>query len=204
MFDEWESILAVVVAILIAYGAVLWLGIIVWTYRDIRERTRDTASQVMAALLVVLFNIPGLFLYLILRPTETLTEAYERRLEGEALIRELAEHRRSCPSCQAPVREDFLLCPQCRTKLQEPCSDCGRALELSWAACPYCGAQGPQPAMPDTAAETMSDGRTEESGRPAAAEALEPSASSTTASATSPPPSPAGQAGHSPQTGPSS
>ena len=91
MFDDWESILAVVVAVLIAYGAVLWLGIIVWTYRDIRERTRDTASQVMAALLVLLFNIPGFFLYIILRPTETLTEAYERRLEGEALIRELAE-----------------------------------------------------------------------------------------------------------------
>ena len=204
MFDDWESILAVVVAILIAYGAVLWLGIIVWTYRDIRERTRDTASQVMAALLVVLFNVPGLFLYLILRPTETLTDAYERRLEGEALIREMAEHRRSCPSCQALVREEFLLCPQCRTKLQEPCSDCGRALELSWAACPYCGAQGPQPAMPETAAETMSDGRTEESGRPPAAEALEPSASSTTASATSPPPSAAGQARRSRQTGPSS
>ena len=36
MFEDWESLLAVGVAILIAYGAVLWLGIIVWIYRDIR------------------------------------------------------------------------------------------------------------------------------------------------------------------------
>ena len=143
MFDDWESLLAVAVAVLIAYGAVLWLGIIVWIYRDIRERTRDTASQIMAGLLVVLFNIPGLFLYLILRPHETLIEAYERRLEGEALIRELAEQRRSCPSCDAPIREEFLLCPQCRTRLQESCSGCGRALELTWNACPYCGVAGP-------------------------------------------------------------
>jgi cbb3-type cytochrome oxidase subunit 3/predicted RNA-binding Zn-ribbon protein involved in translation (DUF1610 family) len=143
MFDDWESLLAVAVAVLIAYGAVLWLGIIVWIYRDIRERTRDTASQIMAGLLVVLFNIPGLFLYLILRPHETLIEAYERRLEGEALIRELAEQRRSCPSCDAPIREEFLLCPQCRTRLQEPCSGCRRALELTWNACPYCGVAGP-------------------------------------------------------------
>ena len=143
MFEDWESLLAVGVAILIAYGAVLWLGIIVWIYRDIRERTRDTASQIMAGLLVVLFNIPGLFLYLILRPHETMIEAYERRLEGEALIRELAEQRRSCPSCDAPIREEFLLCPQCRTKLQEPCSGCDQTLELTWSACPYCGVAGP-------------------------------------------------------------
>ena len=143
MFEDWESLLAVGVAVLIAYGAVLWLGIIVWIYRDIRERTRDTASQIMAGLLVVLFNIPGLFLYLILRPHETMIEAYERRLEGEALIRELAEQRRSCPSCDAPIREEFLLCPQCRTKLQEPCSGCDQTLELTWSACPYCGAAGP-------------------------------------------------------------
>lgn len=143
MFEDWESLLAVGVAVLIAYGAVLWLGIIVWIYRDIRERTRDTASQIMAGLLVVLFNIPGLFLYLILRPHETMIEAYERRLEGEALIRELAEQRRSCPSCDAPIREEFLLCPQCRTKLQEPCSGCDQTLELTWSACPYCGVAGP-------------------------------------------------------------
>ena len=54
MFEDWESLLAVGVAVLIAYGAVLWLGIIVWIYRDIRGRTRDTASPSMALLLVVL------------------------------------------------------------------------------------------------------------------------------------------------------
>ena len=193
MFDDWQSMLAVAVAILIAYGAVLWLGIIVWTYRDIRERTRDGASQVMAALLVVLFNIPGLFLYLLLRPHETLTEAYERRLEAEAMKQELGEQRRSCPTCQWPTREEFLLCPHCRTKLQEPCSGCGRPLELGWTACPYCGAQGPQRSAP---AEATPAGPSSRRGRSAAAQAT-PDTSSTAAPATTPaPPSP--QAGSSP------
>lgn len=158
MFDDLESTIAFIVAILIAYGVILWLGIIVWAYRDIRERTRDGASQTIAALLVVLFNLPGLFLYLLLRPHETLTEAYERRLQNEALTHDLAEQRRSCPSCQRPVNSDFLVCPHCRAKLREPCASCGRGLEPGWVACPYCGAQPGQsslaPAAPPDAAPT--------------------------------------------------
>lgn len=143
MFDSWESVLALVAAILIAYAVILWLGTIVWVYRDIRERTRDSWSHTVSVLMIVLFNIPGLILYLVLRPRETLLETYERRLETEALIRELPE-RGACPRCQRAVQADFLLCPYCRAALREPCSACGRALELSWSACPYCGAQGPQ------------------------------------------------------------
>jgi hypothetical protein len=145
LFDDWQSAFAVIAAILIAYGVILWIGTIVWTYRDIRERTRDGWSQTVAVALVVLFNIPGLVLYLILRPGETLSEAYERRLENEAIRRDLAEQLRSCPSCSRPAQEDFLVCPYCRARLREACSSCGKALELAWAACPYCAAPGPQP-----------------------------------------------------------
>lgn len=145
MFNDWQSALAVVAAFLIAYAVILWLGTIVWTYRDIRERTRDGWSQTFALALVVLFNIPGLILYMILRPGETLSEAYERRLENEAIRRDLAGQLRSCPSCSRPVEEDFLVCPHCRARLREACGSCGKPLELSWAACPYCGAPGPQP-----------------------------------------------------------
>ena len=146
MFDDSGSIVALVAAVLIAYGVILWAGTVVWTYRDVRERTRDSWSQMVAVLLVVLFNIPGLVLYLILRPRETLAEVYERRLEAEALLRDLPETR-SCPTCLRAVREEYLLCPFCRAKLREACSSCGRTLDLAWSACPYCGAKGPQPAM---------------------------------------------------------
>lgn len=144
MFDGWEDIITLVAAILIAYAIVLWLGVVVWTYRDIRERTRDGWSQAVSLLLVVLFNIPGLFLYLILRPRETLAEAYERRLEAEALMRELPEERSACPSCERTVRDNFLTCPFCRADLREPCKSCGQLLDLTWIACPICGAEGPQ------------------------------------------------------------
>ena len=143
MPDNWEGVLALVAAVFITYAVVLWLGSIVWTYRDIRGRTQDGWSQGIALSLVALFNIPGLFLYLILRPHETLAEAYERRLEAEALMRDTPE-RMGCPRCERTVKEDFLVCPHCRTSLRDPCLGCGRALELRWSACPYCGADGPR------------------------------------------------------------
>ena len=76
MFGSAQPIIALVAAILIAYAVILWLGTLVWVYRDIRERTRDTWSQNVSWLLVLVFNIPGLILYLVLRPRETLVEAY--------------------------------------------------------------------------------------------------------------------------------
>jgi len=152
MSDSWQFAVTLVAAVLIAYAVILWLGMAVWTYRDIRQRTRDGATQTLSVVLVLVLSIPGLFLYLLLRPNETLAEAYERRLEAEAFKQEFAEQRRSCPSCQRPIREDFLLCPYCRAKLQEQCIGCGRGLELTWAACPYCGATGPRTAAQAAAA----------------------------------------------------
>jgi len=143
MLDSWQPIVALVAAILIAYVVILWLGTVVWVYRDSQGRTRDTWSHTVSMLLVLLFNLPGLILYLVLRPRETLLEAYERRLETEALIGDLPE-RRVCLGCQRPARADYLVCPYCRTGLRQACSRCSKPLELTWIACPYCGAQGPQ------------------------------------------------------------
>jgi RNA polymerase subunit RPABC4/transcription elongation factor Spt4 len=140
---SWQSLAALLSALLIAYAVILLVGMGIWTYRDIRQRTHDGWSQAVAVALVVILNIPGLVLYLVIRPGETLTEAYERRLETEALLRELPE-RRTCPRCDRVAREEFLLCPHCRTVLREPCLGCGRALELEWSVCPFCGASGPQ------------------------------------------------------------
>jgi RNA polymerase subunit RPABC4/transcription elongation factor Spt4 len=136
-------------ALLIAYVVVLWLGTMVWVYRDIRQRTHDDLTTWLSLALAFVFSLPGLILYLILRPRETLVESYERRLEAEALMNDMPE-RRTCPRCARPIKEDFLLCPNCRSVLRENCSNCGKMLELTWAACPYCGAPGPQPVMTST------------------------------------------------------
>ena len=138
--DNWENAATLAATVAGAYVLVLWIGIIAWTYRDIRDRTRDTAFQIVAVLLVLVFNIPGWIIYMILRPDETLAEAYARSLEEEALLQEL-EEQGICPSCTRYVTADFVICPYCRTQLKEPCANCGRPLNFNWVACPYCTTQ---------------------------------------------------------------
>lgn len=119
-----------------------WVSLALWTYRDISSRSSDSLVRTMAVLLVAVLNLPGLFLYFILRPKETIVEAYERSLEEEALLQDI-EERDSCPVCKQPVREDYLVCPNCHTQLKKSCSNCSRLLLLQWDICPYCGTPSP-------------------------------------------------------------
>ncbi len=117
--------------------AAFWLAMVIWTFRDMRARSRDFIAQLLVALLVAVLNVPGLVIYLMLRPRETLSEAYERSLEEEALLQEI-EEKPTCPGCKQRVQESWQACPACHTRLKQPCVRCGQMLELSWNLCPYC------------------------------------------------------------------
>ncbi len=123
--------------------AAFWLAMIIWAYRDMRARSRDALAQWLVALLVAVLNLPGLLIYLFLRPRETLSEAYERSLEEEALLQEI-EEKPVCPACRQKVHPEWQACPHCHTRLKKPCVRCGRMLELPWELCPHCAT--PQPA----------------------------------------------------------
>jgi hypothetical protein len=124
-------------AIGIAYVVALWFAIVAWTFRDIESRSRSVFTQVFSTLLVVLFFVPGLLLYLILRPKETLDQAFQRALEEEYLLQDLDELP-LCPGCQRAVDDEYVLCPHCQTRLREPCPSCSRLIDLRWSVCPYC------------------------------------------------------------------
>jgi len=131
------NILGLVIGFLVAFTVIFWLSLIIWTFRDIRSRTQDLLSQILSTLLVTIFFIGGLFIYMILRPRQTLAEIYERQLEEESLLAEMTE-RQTCTNCHARVESDFQVCPSCGQKLKRPCPKCERLLELRWTFCPYC------------------------------------------------------------------
>ncbi len=113
-------------------------GAIIWTFRDMRARSRDVLAWIVATLLVALIPLFGIIVYLMLRPRETLAEAYERSLEQEALLQAIEEPE-TCPGCGARVKSDYILCPVCHSRLKQACPACKRPLQLHWAICPYCG-----------------------------------------------------------------
>jgi hypothetical protein len=124
-------------AIGIAYLVALWFALVAWTFRDIEARSRSVFTQVFSTLLVVLFFVPGLLLYLILRPKDTLDQAFQRALEEEYLLQDL-DDLPLCPGCQRTVDPEFVLCPHCQTALRGPCPACSRLIDLRWNVCPYC------------------------------------------------------------------
>jgi hypothetical protein len=126
-----------ILAIGIAYVVALWFALVAWTFRDIEARSRSVFTQVFSTLLVVLFFVPGLLLYLILRPKETLDQAFQRALEEEYLLQDL-DDLPLCPGCQRTVESEFVLCPHCQTHLRGPCPSCSRLIDLRWSVCPYC------------------------------------------------------------------
>jgi RNA polymerase subunit RPABC4/transcription elongation factor Spt4 len=130
-----------------SFVAALWLAAVIWTFRDMRARSRDILAALLAALLVAVLNLPALLIYLILRPRETLAEQYERALQEEALLQQI-ETKLVCAGCNRPSQPDWQVCPHCMTILRKACAQCGRALDLNWNVCPYCLATAPGREMP--------------------------------------------------------
>lgn len=135
-----------------AFLAALWLSLIIWTYRDVRARARDPLGRILAVLVVAVLFLPGIVIYLILRPQRTLDDEYQHTLEEEALLRSI-EDTPICPGCGRRAKEDWKICPNCHTKLKKTCHECGQMMELPWNLCPYCGAPTPGMRREDTTSE---------------------------------------------------
>jgi len=133
----WQPLVAIIGVIFGSYLIVMWIGALVWTYRDIRSRTTDIFTHAIAVMVVLVFNLPGILLYMVLRPKETLAELYDRRLGSEALLQEIQEQE-TCPVCRRRTEPEFLGCPYCGAALRVPCENCAKPLQPNWVTCPYC------------------------------------------------------------------
>lgn len=154
-----NNIVLLTLTLLSAGLTALWLGMTLWTWQDMRARSRDPLAQIAATLTVFLLPGFGMIVYLLLRPRETLADAYERSLEEEALLQEI-EEKPACPGCGRHVHKDWQVCPYCHTRLKKICATCDARLELTWNICPYCAA--PQGEY----AERLSQSSTVPTGRP--------------------------------------
>jgi RNA polymerase subunit RPABC4/transcription elongation factor Spt4 len=121
------------------YVVLLWLGSAFWAFRDASRRTRNLIAPYAAGALVVLatpvFFPFALILYAIVRPGETLVEAWERRMTEEAA----AEAVPLCAGCGRRTDPDWLACPTCGQRLHHRCATCGRLMGLEWNLCAWCG-----------------------------------------------------------------
>ena len=140
------GIISNLILILTAWGSafliVLWLSLVTWAYRDIKTRSKDNFIRILTVAVVALLFLPGILIYLIIRPKYTIEEEYQRSLEEEVLLQSLEERPR-CPGCNMVVKDDWQVCPSCHTKIRKTCHRCGSLMELSWNLCPFCTTPAP-------------------------------------------------------------
>jgi hypothetical protein len=145
-----NPIVGLAAQLIVIYVVLLWLGTAYWAFRDMQARTENPILPYFSAALIIFFT-PLLFvfavvLYLIVRPRETLAEVYERSLAEESLLAEV-EKNQLCPVCRDRVHADWLVCPNCRTRLHRVCPSCNRLAQPEWPLCAYCGHEFQRPAV---------------------------------------------------------
>jgi RNA polymerase subunit RPABC4/transcription elongation factor Spt4 len=136
--STWVTMAQLVGLAVFGWVATLWLAGVFWVASDARQRLRDPLWQWGAVAVAALLFVPGILLYLALRPKETFEEREERRIEIEALAQQVYE-RQACARCRRVIREDFIRCPYCAASVGERCTSCSRSLSQGWVICPYCG-----------------------------------------------------------------
>lgn len=93
----WNSVnFEFAIKFLIVYVFIVWISIVVWVLKDIRNRTSNLFFQLFCLILPVLWTpLLWFFLYLLVRPSKTLYERYYDEIEENLdIINEIIEERK--------------------------------------------------------------------------------------------------------------
>jgi RNA polymerase subunit RPABC4/transcription elongation factor Spt4 len=152
------------------YLIVIWLASAYWAFRDMQQRSDNPILPYLTAAGIILFTpiffILAVWIYKIVRPHEKIGEVWERNLAEEALLAEV-ESIHHCPSCERRIDDEWIICPNCRTRLKRVCPNCSRLVGMDWSLCAWCGKDFERREVPAAAMQSLPRSR-EATGRIAA------------------------------------
>lgn len=128
----WTPELQMAFTAVVVVVVILYILSIVWVARDAYQRG---TSWVWC--LIALIPFLGVVAYCLLRPSLLQIDRDEQELEIALKQRELMKYG-ECANCGYPVENDYILCPNCHTRLKNMCPACHKALDPTWTVCPYC------------------------------------------------------------------
>ncbi len=111
--------ITMIVIFVVAAAIPVMIGI--YVYRDASARGMNAVLWTLVAVLAP--SLIGFIIYLLIRGNYS---------------------NLRCPVCDARVREDYVVCPGCGTKLRPSCPGCSAPVELGWKVCPRCAAPLPE------------------------------------------------------------
>ena len=103
----------------IVFGIPILIG--VYVYRDAARRGMNAPLWALVAVFAP--SLIGLIIYLIVRGNYSDLK---------------------CPVCNAPVTEEYVVCPNCGAKLRPSCPSCCAPVEPDWKVCPRCAQPLPE------------------------------------------------------------
>jgi len=110
----------------------IWILTIFWVLRDAIARSDSWVYQLFSTLLVtVLSPVVGLPLYLAFRP---LVYKWERGYWREAMTRGVVV----CPHCRSLLDEQHKACIFCGENLRTACKECEAQFYRGYGYCPEC------------------------------------------------------------------
>ena len=132
-FDLFSIILGMVLIL-------FWLVMIGWVWIDSGERTSKNSIRLIYLFLIVFLNIPGLVIYLIVRPSETIEQIYWADLERRYLKYETSDLG-DCSKCGHQLLPGFVFCSNCGNEIKLRCPKCGVLMSKDFKFCSNCGNQ---------------------------------------------------------------
>jgi hypothetical protein len=140
-FNQYN--LPAILELIALYIAIIWLAVVAWTIRDITTRSNNFLVILLSFLLVLVGNVPGLVIYILVRPQQTIEDGRNKELFYASILdKEIS----SCKSCGMLVRSDYKHCPNCAQDLRDECPNCSEQINPIWTYCVNCNYRlSPQP-----------------------------------------------------------
>ncbi len=129
---------AMLVKLLIFWVGVAWLLTVIWVFKDALSRYDNVYMPFIWVIIILPFNLLGVFAYVILRPVEYVTEKKQERVDLKLVAGESLRFI-ECPNCNAINDRDGGFCIECGAKLFSTCPKCGKQVWLDWMYCKHCG-----------------------------------------------------------------
>ena len=132
----WTGEVQMAFTVCIVFLLILYVLSIVWVARDAYLRGAPWVVWTVVAII----PIAGVIAYCLMRPHMYRIDQDEQELEIALKQRQLQQYG-ECGNCGYPVQDDYVICPNCHTRLKNMCTNCSSALDPAWTVCPYCATQ---------------------------------------------------------------
>ncbi len=127
------NMMEVSIYVLLSPIIILWIRCILWTAKDITNRTENFGYQILCVILVAIWSPFVWFpLYLIIRPSVLLSDKWWK--ESIQIL------SNQCMECDAYNDKNNIFCTDCGAGLRIECKECGEKYYNGYNYCVKCGA----------------------------------------------------------------